>query len=166
MTNIEKVAPQIIDGIEMYVSSSGQSGVSQSALAKLCGIAEAPLRRLLSDRPKMALILEKDMPTADLYLDLTSNNQAKIIKSEVASEIIAYYAISAVNKTEISLYSLKKFASRGMDNWIKDCVRYVEAQGNAESKLFDLLAVMGADIKEMKADLASTSGYRAARITC
>ena len=165
MNNIEKVAPQIIDGIEMYVSSNGQSGLSQLAIAKLCGIPETTTRRVLSDRQKMALILGKDIPTADLYLAITSNNQAKVVKSEIASEINAYYAINSPNKTQEALFSLKKFASRGMDGWIKDCVQYVEEQGNADSKLFDLLAVMGQDIKEMKADLASTSGYRAARIT-
>lgn len=165
MSNIERVEPQNVNGIEMYVSSSGESGVSQTGLARLCGISEMAIRKLLSDRTKTALIQEKDMPTADLYLDLGSNHQAKLIKSEYASKFVAYYAIRSKNKTTIALFSLEKFATRGMDNWIKDCVGYVEQHGNADSKLFDLLAIMGQDIKEMKADLASTSGYRAARIT-
>lgn len=165
MTNIEKVAPQIIDGIQMYVSSTGQSGLSQLAIAKLCGISESLMRKVLSDRTKMALILGKDIPTTGLYLALTSNNQAKVVRSEIASKIIAYYAIKSPNKTIEALYSLEKFAAKGIDGWIKDCVQYVETQGNADSNLFDLLAIMGQDIKEIKADLASTSGYRAARIT-
>jgi hypothetical protein len=162
---IERVAPNLSNGIELYVSNeTGKSGTSQSGLARLCGISEMAMRKTLSDRTKIALILGKDILTADLYLELSSDQQARIIKAEYAAEIIAYYAHQAVNKTEIAKYSLRKFASIGIDRWIKESVGYVETHGNADQRLFDLLAVMGSDIKEMKADLASTSGYRAARI--
>lgn len=163
---IEIVKPNSESGIELYVSNDGtQSGVSQIGLARLCGITEAPLRRTLNDNTKMAHILGKQIPTADLSLVLTSEHNAKIIKHQYASKIIFYYAITAINKTKEAQYSLAKFLEIGMDKWIKESLGYVEQHGNADQRLFDLLAVMGSDIKEMKADLASTSGYRAARIS-
>lgn len=165
MSNIERVQSNSDSGIELYVSSKGESGVSQRGLARLCGKDESTIRRLLSDRPKMALILGKDILEADLHCGMTSDQQAKVIKSEYAYKIISYYAFKAVRQTEEARFSLEKFGSLGIDGWIKDTVGYVEAHGNADSRLFDLLAIMGQDIKEMKADLASTAGYRAARIT-
>lgn len=164
--SIERVKPNSDSGIELYVSNDGsQSGVSQLGLARLCGITEPPMRNTLSDRSKMAIILGKDIPTADLYHFLTGDNQAKVIKHEIASKVVFYYAFNAKGKTEIAKYSLGKFLEIGMDKWIKDSLGYIETHGNADQRLFDLLAVMGSDIKEMKADLAGTAGYRAARIT-
>lgn len=163
---IERVKPNSDSGIELYVSGDGSmTGVSQYGLSRLCGISEAAIRAVLSDRTKMTIILGKDIPTADLFHKLGSDNQAKIVKHEYASKVVLYYATIAKNKTEIALYSLGKFLEIGMDKWIKESVGYIETHGNADQRLFDLLAVMGSDIKEMKADLASTSGYRSARIT-
>jgi hypothetical protein len=162
---IERVNPISNDGIELYVSEKGdESGASQTGLARLCGIDESTLRRLLSDRHKMALILGEDIPTEDLYLGITSNQQAKIIKSKYCTKIIQYYAFTAKNKTETAAYSLGKFADIGFHTWVKESVGYIETHGNIDQRLYDLLAVMSDDIKTMKADLASTSGYRAARI--
>lgn len=166
MSNIERVEPTNVNDIELYVSKDGlQSGMSQSGLARLCGISEAALRKCLGDRTKLATICSKPAAPDDLYLVLSSTQQAKVIDSQYASKVVEHYAFDSSNKTRIALFSFRRFASLGMDTWIKQSVGYIETHGQIDQRLYDLLAVMGGDIKAMKADLASTSGYRAARVT-
>jgi hypothetical protein len=177
MNTIERVIPISQDGVELYVSHDGtQCGCSQTGLARLCGMSRAAIQKVLSDSKTLTRILGSSVSenletlteaelSAATYLEISSNQHAKIIRSEVVAKIISYYAFKALNKNETAQFSLEKFASIGIDTWIKKTVGYIETHGNTESKLFEMLAIMGQDIKEMKADLASTSGYRAARIT-
>jgi hypothetical protein len=162
---IERVVPISENGIELYVSGKGdKTGMSQRGLARLCGINESSLRELLGDRGRLAKISGETIPTEDLYCAVSSSQQAKVIDSKYCGQIIYYYALESPNKNAIAAHSLKQFAKIGIDKWIKESVGFIETNGIADQRVYDLLAVMVSDIKEMKADLASTSGYRAARI--
>jgi hypothetical protein len=173
--NTEIVAPQIIDGIEFYVSQDGkQCGVSQIGLARLCGVTEAPIRSLLTslqgietDRVKSAPEALKDLLGKSSYLALSSNQQAKVVSAKVAARIIRYYAFEAKNATDTAKYSLGKFAETGIETWIKEVTNFTE-QSNTEALLLSMsqtLNLLAADVAGMKAELFRTEGYRAARVT-
>lgn len=122
---LEIVKPTTVGGIEFYVSTlTDEAGISQSGIARLCGLTETTIRLLingLSDRslsdermrdPALAPMLGKD-----LSIKITSGNQAKVINAEYAGEIISYYAFKG-NKT--AYISLKKFQIIGIKSWIKE----------------------------------------------
>jgi len=173
----EIVKPQTIDGIEFYVSKDGtKCGVSQIGLARLCGISESPMRRLLdqitnpmdsSVRPYELSKLLEDVQGKECYLALASNQQAKVINAKTAARIIRYYACEAKNKTEIAMFSLGKFAEIGIESWMKQVTSYTE-DANTSALLVSMsntLNLLASDVAEMKAELFLTEGYRAARVT-
>jgi hypothetical protein len=168
---LEIVKPTTVGGIEFYVSNlSGESGISQSGIARLCGLTETTIRLLingLGDRsvshermrhPALALILGMD-----LTLDITSGNQAKVIKDEYAADIIAYYA-SRGNKT--AHISLKKFQVIGIRTWIKEITGH--STGNdlvlvqkSLNQILDVLTTTNARLSNLE---EQTRGYTRASI--
>jgi hypothetical protein len=177
MSQIEIVAPVTVDGIEFYVSQDGkQCGVSQIGLARLCGLAESTTRDLLeyltnpmdsSARGKESTKLGKDLQGKDFYLAVSSIKGAKVVDSKVAARIIQYFAFEAKRTTESAKFSLGKFATMGIETWIKNVTGYAES-----GDIFKLLQSMSnqlnlvqSEIQDMKVQLIQTEGYRAARVT-
>lgn len=185
----EIVKPIEVNGIEFYVSKDGkQTGLSQIGLARLCGITESPLRRVLVEivdyldhsiqlrddeittlSAASQYILSSLVNTSDVrpYLDITSSNQAKVVNAKFASAMIEYYAFEAKNKTEIALFSFRKFANIGIESWIKEVTNFVETSDTSAllASMASTLNLLASDVAEMKAELLGTEGYRAARIT-
>lgn len=144
MSNIERVEPIVENGVEFYVSADGkQRGISQVGCAKLIGISEQGLRQFikgLSDRSKTHSKSLEHLVGANLYLAVSSNQQARILDSKVVASIISYYAIE--RKNEVALYSLQKFASIGIDTWI-DNVTGVTSIENSHALLESMNATLG-----------------------
>lgn len=108
MTNLTKTD---VNGIEYYVSDDGEvSGMSQSGLAAMCGITEASLRtNLLSDIRGRAKQLPKSLESLqgkDIDLVSTTNNGARVVKSEYCASIIEYYAFDARNSNNVAWINL------------------------------------------------------------
>jgi len=127
---IEVVKPSVDEnGIEFYVSRDGtQTGVSQSGLARLCGVDERTIRRVVSIEPRT------NMPSKPLesftgnvfHLGLTSEQKAKIITTEAASHIIFYYAFESNAANDTAKFTAKQFATMGMHNWVKQVTGFAE----------------------------------------
>lgn len=113
-------------GIEFYtVALTGQSGMSQSGLAVLAGVDDSTLSRLadtlLHKAPSDALepFVGKSLTLLidDPKIDGRSVGNLKIYRSSYCAAVLKHYA-SRNNQT--ALFSLLKFAERGIDSWIQD----------------------------------------------
>jgi hypothetical protein len=144
------VNPTVVDEIEFYVSSDGNyTGMSQTGLAKLCGVSRSTIQRLL-DKPA------QDLPNNELKALLDKEkwsptiapNNAEVIPALACAEIIAYFAFEAKNKNEIAQYSFKKFAATGIQTWIKKITGYAEQ--NQNDQILSCLHQMMGDIAELK----------------
>ena len=79
------------DDMEFYVSvQTGESGMSQRALAKMCGVTHKSVATYLTKNP-YKLLTSKDKPMATF----TGCNGAKIIHEESCMETLGHYAYNA-----------------------------------------------------------------------
>jgi hypothetical protein len=124
--SIERVQPQEVNGIEFYISNDGsQAGVSQVGLAKLIGIPETSMRRLLSDRQNIDVNMYYDDSNPDVVsgkaFAITSNQNARVVTQEACVKLITEQAMKG---NKIARHSLQKFASIGFNTWVKEVVGY------------------------------------------
>jgi hypothetical protein len=110
------------DGIEFYtLKANGASGMSIAALARLCNINDKSLAQLLNNIAR-GLVRSKRLKRfteSNLYLGVKAPKGAVIIRAEVCSAIIRYYAFESNLKSEVAQYSYDKFADMGMEDWIQ-----------------------------------------------
>jgi hypothetical protein len=167
MTKIERVEPTIVEGVEFYVSSDGtQCGVSQVGLARLCGISETTIRRLmfdaLSSTPMMASALKviETCNGEDIYLGISSNQQAKVINSVYVAAIIEHYAFE--NKNPVALFSFRKFARIGIDTWIKEVIGFsnLHDQSKLQASINQVIEMLGDTNQRLKVLEEKTAGYQ------
>lgn len=114
------------DGVEFYtVALTGQSGMSQSGLAVLTGVSQQALSQLedtlTSKAPSESLepFVGKvfTLTIDDPKIDGRSVGNLKVYRSSYCAAVLKHYA-SRNNQT--ALFSLLKFAERGIDSWIQD----------------------------------------------
>lgn len=111
------------DGVEFFtVESTGESGMSQTGLAKLCGVSQPAISKLLSsfnsitsdeENPLKAILEEA------LYLITWKSEKGrgvKIIRSAACVKIIRYYDRKG---NKVAQSTLDKFAAMGIDTWIQ-----------------------------------------------
>jgi hypothetical protein len=141
MTNSIVVKQSDVDGIEFYVSNDGAfTGMSQTGLAKLCGIARSTLQNLLNkaadkiESESLRIALDKT-----LWLPTEAPNNAEVIPSDTCARIIAYYAFESKTPSFIAKYSFEKFASKGISTWIKEVTGYQDNQLPQATEILNLL---------------------------
>ena len=117
--------PEIIrvveDGVEFFtVTETGESGMSQSGLARLCGVDEGAVRKLL----KLVRTRSSDEflePLWDMELTLRTScreyKNAIILKDEVCILMLEWYAFESQRPTDAAKYSYRKFAKSGIRSW-------------------------------------------------
>lgn len=176
MSSKEIVKPVIEDGIEFYCSKiTGLKGISQVGTARLCGVSEFELRRLVASlvvRQDETKARRSEIPEAlehlvgtELSLDISSRNQAKVLDSKVVASIVSYYAFEKNNKT--AKYSLQKFASIGVDTWIETVTGALDSSSSMAllesiNKTMGKMMVKLENLEKIEAD---TAGYRKATVT-
>jgi hypothetical protein len=123
------------DGVEFYtLKSNGASGMSISGLARLCDVNDKSLAQLL-DSIARGLVRSKRLKRftgKDIYLGVKAPFGAVIIRAEVCSAIIRYYAFESDYRTEVAQYSYDKFADMGMEDWIQSITGWQPALPSAE----------------------------------
>jgi hypothetical protein len=123
------------DGVEFYtLKSNGASGMSIVGLARLCDINDKTLAQLLNNIAR-GLVQSKQLKRfvgQDLFLGVKAYKGARIIRAEVCSAIIRYYAFESKVKTKTAQYSYNKFADMGMERWIQDVTGWTTAIAAAE----------------------------------
>jgi hypothetical protein len=127
MSYKEIVSPVIAEnGVEFYISNDGtRSGISQVGLARLCGVDERSIRRVLGGaRLKSNSKVLESFEGNVFHSDMTSEQQAKIVTTEAATEVIFHYAFKSTVANETAQFSAMKFAKQGMHNWIKEISKF------------------------------------------
>ena len=132
----------IRDGVEFFtIDATGESGMSEIGLARLCGVARQSISQILSDM--VAGKTDKNRPEPlqrkDLWLQargVTSIEKSKIsnlsvICAGVCAKVVKYYAFDSRHKTETALFAYQSFAELGINTWIQ---QVTEWHGNAVPK--------------------------------
>lgn len=164
MSNLEVVKPVVVDGIEFYVSNDGKrTGVSISGLARLCGverqgISQNVVNPLNTGATKKAPKSLEALQDKVFSPQLEGSDGAKVIDSAAAAEIIAYYAYESKAANDVARYSLKKFATIGIDTWIKQITGYAEAQDNGQ--VLDLLRQLMTKVESLETKVESYNNIR------
>ncbi len=158
MSNIELVKPSVVDGVEFYVSKSGdESGVSQNGLARLCGVSSGTMSGFISaleNDPNRLKLNGHGIFSARMSGE-NGGNSAKIINSETAVKIIEYYAFESRAKSEVAMFSFRKFAKMGFDSWVKSITGYAQSQDtqsvlSAIQQVLQQLTEMKVEVKEYR----------------
>ena len=144
------------NGIEFYVSNDGQkTGMSITGLARCCGVHQTTLSKFLNNSDSMASAAFKTLkPFAgkvfhSMACDEKAELNAKIVTSDVCAAVISYYAFESKSvKNDIAKQTLLKFASIGIDTWIKQLVGYK----NDNEKIILTLSSILKEVEQIKKD--------------
>lgn len=151
--SVQIVKPSVVNGVEFYVSSDGtQSGVSVRGLARLCGVDVAGLSRIVNGKGSKAL---ESFVGNIYYSDLSSEQGAKIITTEAATEIVFYYAFDSKASNDMAKFSAREFAKKGMHSWIKEITGFSTTDNNQAlsrtiNELFNNVNVLTQEMREWR----------------
>lgn len=111
------------DGVEFFTeAATGASGMSQSGLARLCGVSRQAVDKLI-ESVSTSRCPDFLKPLQDIDLTLaTSVNQFKnatILKDEVCATILEWYGFESQRPNDTAKYSYRKFAKAGIRSWIQ-----------------------------------------------
>ena len=111
------------DGIEFFtVQATGESGMSQSGLARLCGVTQKAVDNLL-ERLSTSSCSDFLKPLQDEELTLGTSvnefNNATILKDSVCARILEWYAFESQRPTEKARQAFRQFAAIGIRTWIQ-----------------------------------------------
>ena len=127
------------DGVEFFtIDDTGESGMSESGLAGLCGIAPISVHRFISSR-SVAWDHEKELnPAFRKTIAFNAkhakdfkpgqNLNIKILGATVCSRTIEHFAFESKYKTAEALFAYRKFAEKGINAWIQEVTHW---HGNA-----------------------------------
>ena len=150
--------------VQFFVSADGKTtGMSQSALARLCGVEERGMfaeNRVISNLaleeagatlpPESLKPFQGKVFLPELKGDCHNTSFANIVNSKAATAIISYYGYESKSANPIARKSLLAFASIGIDTWIKSVTGYVsdsDRLANIEAVLTSLVGELR-DFKE------------------
>ena len=145
-----------VDGIEFYVSTDGtQSGMSESGLARLCGVDRSSIRHLLQKIKlggvdKIGIEALKALSGKDLYMRTEADNNAQVIPADICATVIEYYAFESKAANDTAKFSFRKFASKGMDLWIKEITGYQKDQIPESKEILSILKEVLSEVGELK----------------
>ena len=130
------------DGVEFFtIDETGESGMSESGLARLCGVAASSVHRFVSNSavrwdhektldPKFRKTISLCATNRE-NSSLSQQSNLKVLSATVCARTIEYFAFDAKSKTEEALFAYRKFAIKGMNAWIQDATHW---HGNAVPK--------------------------------
>lgn len=124
------------DGVEFFtIDETGESGMSESGLGRLCGVAASSVHRFVSnsavrwDHEKM--LDPRFRKTINLCATDRENSSSsqksnpKILSATVCARTIEYFAFDAKSKTEEALFAHRKFAIKGINAQLMNCWFYL-----------------------------------------
>ena len=132
----------IRDDVEFFtIDATGESGMSESGVARLCGVSSVAVNKML----RTAVVTwEQDgslEPGQRRHLSFKPTDQRKIsdcqflnikiLSAELCARVIQYYAFESKYKTEEALFAFQKFAARGLNTWIQGITHW---HGNTNPK--------------------------------
>jgi hypothetical protein len=130
------------DDVEFFtIDATGESGMSESGLARLCSVDRKSVSNFIRDMggTKRGLNSPEDNPSQYLRVrpkGLTPEERSYIshlsfISASVCADVIEHYAFHSRHKTKEALFAYQKFAKLGITTWIQ---QITEWHGNAVPK--------------------------------
>ena len=114
------------DGVEFFtVEATGESGMSQSGLAVLCGVSKSTIGRLLAKMMNSELLQSEGSESLKGFIDNSfyllynfekNGGSVKILRSAVCAAIIQHYAFAGKKEAQAAWM---KFTSSGIDTWVQ-----------------------------------------------
>ena len=134
--NITRV---IRDGVEFFtIEATGESGMSESGLAIICGVSHQAINLFLRNRVASKTDSNglQATPRASSRLQAKGLNAEErsyisnlsVVRAEVCAEVIEHYAFNSKNKTPEAFHAYRKFATKGINGWIQEISNW---HGNA-----------------------------------
>lgn len=128
---------QTVDSIDMYVSTDGSvSALSGRGLALLCGVDVRVIQKLVNNLvdipgtsgiPEELKHLRGKAVVVGTYTHKGSNQyESKLLLSTAAARIVEYYAFESKAKNAVALWAFRRFATLGIDKWIKQSTGFVQ----------------------------------------
>ena len=121
------VLQTVIDSVEFYtVQATGESGLSQSGLAKLAGISRTPIATLETTLAQKApaecleAFVGIDLTLRlvdDVLIDSKAVGNLIIYKADFCSAALEYFGFEKGKKE--AMFSFRKFAKKGFVDWIQ-----------------------------------------------
>jgi hypothetical protein len=113
------------DGVEFFtLTETGESGMSISGLARLCGVSETSIRSFLKRNEVRTLEAKKRLEVfqaKDFQFEPSWWKTIRIVSSDICGRVIEHYAYESKQKrTAEALYAYRKFAQMGINAWIQD----------------------------------------------
>ena len=112
-----------LDSIEFFtVQATGESGMSQSGLARMCGVKPHAVNQLLKSvitsfcPDFLKPLQEKELTLGTSYHEFKN---VTIIKDSVCAVILEWYAFESQRPTEKARQAFRKFAAMGIRTWIQ-----------------------------------------------
>ena len=130
------------EGVEFFtIDETGESGMSESGLARLCGVSTPAVIQILrslsltSDHEKSLEPQRSKSFCLKLHRDeITSrgqNSDIVLVRAIACARVIEYYAFDSRRKTEEAVFAYRKFAELGITAWIQEMTDW---RGNAIPK--------------------------------
>jgi hypothetical protein len=128
------------DGVEFFTDeATGNCYMSESGLARLCGITQQGMRKkihaLLTTKSAPESLKEFAGKKVSRQLTLKINGlqvNVSLLPSDFCAAMIEHYAFEARNKTATALFSFRKFSRKGIDGWIQEITEWT---GNAPREI-------------------------------
>jgi hypothetical protein len=125
----------IRDGVEFFtIDETGESGMSESGLARLCGVSTPAIVQILRNLPSTSdhqKTLEDDRSKGIRFKlhknQITSRGQNAdivLVRAIACAKVIEYYAFDSKRKTEEALFAYRKFATIGINAWIQEMTEW------------------------------------------
>jgi hypothetical protein len=123
------------DGVEFFtIDETGESGMSESGLARLCGVSSVAIHKFIS-MSALTWEHEKELnprfrktialkPGDCKNLSPSQNSNIRILSATVCARVIEHYAFESKYKTEEALFSYRKFALKGITSWIQEATHW------------------------------------------
>jgi len=130
------------DGVEFFtIDETGESGMSESGLALLCGVSHQAVNKVLRNllatwdtdnslepQHRKGVRLQ---PSKEFKNPRGQNADISLIRAEGCAKVIEYYAFESKYKTEEAVFAYRKFATKGITAWIQEITHW---HGNPQPK--------------------------------
>ena len=132
----------IRDDVEFFtIDATGESGMSESGLARLCGVTKQSVNELLrnmvsgnSGQNGLEPLHRKDLWCQARGLSVSEKSKISnlcVIRSEICAKVVKHYAFDSKHTTATALVTYQNFATLGINSWIQQVTDW---HGNAVPK--------------------------------
>jgi hypothetical protein len=123
------------DGVEFFtIDETGESGMSESGLARLCGVNRVSVNKLirtslLAWEQEKSIDLNRGVnfrckPSKESSPGRGQNKDITFVRAKVCARVIEHYAFESKYKTDEALFTYRKFASMGIASWIQEITHW------------------------------------------